>query len=129
MSAIQAPKVPCGSCPYRKDVPSGVWTASEYEKLPDYDAETWAQPTQLFMCHQRDGCLCGGWLATHGPQNLLALRIHHRLVDPSVWDYAPDVEVFASGLEAAEHGCAQIDTPSEEAKRKIDGLIKLRDLD
>ena len=26
---------PCSSCPYRKDVPSGVWAHHEYEKLRD----------------------------------------------------------------------------------------------
>jgi hypothetical protein len=31
-----APK-PCESCPYRKDVPSGVWSEGEYRKLPQYD--------------------------------------------------------------------------------------------
>lgn len=71
------PKVPCGTCPYRRDVPSGVWAAEEYDKLPGYDGDV---PDQLragamglFMCHQRDGCLCGGWLMAHGPDNLLAL--------------------------------------------------------
>ena len=46
-------KSPCGSCPYRQDVPSGVWAASEYEKLPAYDApETFMQPPGLFIREQ-----------------------------------------------------------------------------
>lgn len=24
---------PCETCPYRRDVPSGVWSADEYRKL------------------------------------------------------------------------------------------------
>jgi hypothetical protein len=76
------------------------------------------------MCHQRDGCLCGGWLLTHDRNHLLALRFNK--VDPSVWDYAPDVEVFASGAEAAEHGKTEIKKPSIQAKRKIKGLVKHR---
>ena len=79
----KAPPVPCGSCPYRKDVPSGIWAKSEYDKLPRYDGETWEQDPKAFMCHQRDGCLCGGWLACHSPRHLLALRLD-RDIDPSV---------------------------------------------
>ena len=118
------PKVPCGSCPYRKDVPAGRWAREEYEKLPLYDGETWEQPFGLFMCHQRDGCLCGGWLMTHDRDHLLALRITP--VDESTWEYAPNVEVFASGAEAAAHGISGIEDPSPEAKRKMAGLLRQR---
>ena len=45
---------PCDSCPYRQDVPSGIWAASEYAKLPAYDAPTCAQSARLFLCHQHD---------------------------------------------------------------------------
>jgi len=129
MSALpKPPKVPCGTCPYRTDVPSGVWAAEEYAKLPDYDGDIGDQVTKgafgLFMCHQKDGCLCGGWLKAHGPGNLLALRLTP--VDPSVWDYDPPTEVWGSGAEAAAHGVRDIEAPSPEAKRKIDGLIRKR---
>jgi hypothetical protein len=30
---------PCASCPYRKDVPSGIWAAHEYTKLLAYDGD------------------------------------------------------------------------------------------
>ncbi|MFD7961193.1 DUF6283 family protein [Streptomyces zaomyceticus] len=35
---------PCASCPYRRDVPSGVWSRGDYVKLPLYDGPTWTQP-------------------------------------------------------------------------------------
>jgi hypothetical protein len=124
---IKPPKVPCGTCPYRRDVPSGVWHETEYKKLPDYDAPTYGQPQRLFMCHQQDGCLCGGWLLAHDRDNLLALRLHGRELDPSVWTYDPPVAVFQSGAAAAAHGLADVDNPSPAALRKIDGLIKQRD--
>jgi hypothetical protein len=85
---LKAPSVPCGSCPYRRDVPSGLWTQQEYDKLLDYDGPTWAQNPLLFLCHQRSGNLCGGWLACHGPGELLALRFPHN-IDRSVFGYAP----------------------------------------
>lgn len=129
---LKPPKQPCGTCPYRTDVPSGIWAREEYEKLQRYDGsildQVQAGAFSVFMCHQRDGCLCGGWLATHGPENLLALRVPDEPVDPAVWDYTPGVEVFGSGAEAAAHGMAEIDSPSIEARAKIDGLLKARGL-
>ena len=129
MTLPSPPKVPCGTCPYRRDVPSGVWERCEYEKLPCYDGETGEQVMKhafgLFMCHQNDGCLCGGWLLTHDRDHLLALRVNH--VDPSVWDYAPDIEVFASGQEAHDHGVRDLQRPGADAQRKIAGLQRLRE--
>lgn len=121
--ALKPPKVPCGSCPYRLDTPPGIWAQEEYEKLPLYDGETWEQHPGVFMCHQRDGCLCGGWLMTHDRFELLALRLARDL-DPSVWDYAPNVEVHPSGAAAAAYGIAGIEAPSAEAQRKIRGLTR-----
>lgn len=124
MTKLQAPPVPCGSCPYRKDVPSGVWDRSEYKKLPLYDGPTWVQAPELFLCHQRDGNLCGGWLACHGPQDLLALRFHYREVDPSVFSYSTEVPVFASGAAAAAHGIKQIKAPGIRARKMSAGLVR-----
>lgn len=121
---LKAPKVPCGSCPYRKDVPSGLWAQNEYDKLPGYDGPTWGQSTPIFMCHQRDGSLCAGWLACHGPHELLALRFVARNVDPSVFDYTTDVPVFKSGAEAREHGIRDIPSPKAKARKVIAGLVK-----
>jgi hypothetical protein len=58
MNAHGPARNPCGSCPYRKDVPSGVWETLEYEKLPPYDGETFEQPFEAFFCHQQNGRLC-----------------------------------------------------------------------
>lgn len=125
--SLTAPKCPCGSCPYRTDVASGVWAQDEYEKLPKYDGEIIDQlqsgSTGVFLCHQKDGRLCAGWLACHGTDNLLALRLHRDL-DPAVFDYATDVPVFSSGAEAAAHGMRDIEKPGEKASRTIRGLMK-----
>jgi hypothetical protein len=40
MASAAPTKYPCPSCPYRKDVPSGVWAPEEYDKLPAYDNDT-----------------------------------------------------------------------------------------
>lgn len=128
MTAATAPKKPCGSCPYVKTTPAGLWAREEYEKLPAYDGYTALQSPHVFMCHQRDGCVCGGWLLTHGADELLAVRLGLAFgtVSASVLDYdPPGVEVFASGAEACAHGLSGISNPSPEARRKMEGLRKL----
>ncbi len=119
---------PCKSCPYRQDVPSGVWDESEYEKLPAYDGDMSAQALNgavaLFMCHQRDGRLCAGWVAAHGPHNLLALRFNAARVDPAVFNYQTTTPVFASGQEAYAHGVRDIDAPSAAATRVMRRLVR-----
>ena len=112
---------PCSSCPYRCDVPSGVWEAVEYDKLPSYDHATASQPLDLFLCHQTNSDspgarLCTGWVGCHG-QELLALRIAviRGRVDPAVMDYETDVPLFESGAAAAEHGKARIAEPDGRA--------------
>lgn len=115
MSSLPRPAAaPCKSCPYRCDVPSGVWDATEYAKLSGYDGEMWRQHQALFMCHQQDGCLCAGWLACHGSDDLLALRL--RPVHGSAYGYISPVPVFASGAEAAAHGMADIRRPQARAQ-------------
>lgn len=122
-------KRPCGTCPYRTDVPSGVWAANEYDKLPEYDGPMHTQPPARFDCHQRDGHLCAGWLACHGAENLLSLRVsavvHQRPVTAEVANYKTDVPVFASGQEACDHGKRDIDAPGRAALKKIEGLQKV----
>lgn len=119
---------PCASCPYRKDVPSGIWDPAEYDKLPDYDGEIIEQLEKggvgTFMCHQRDGRLCAGWVACHGPHNLFAMRLSARRIDPSVWNYKTDVPVFESGAAARDHGMRDFLQPGERARRLMAKLIE-----
>jgi hypothetical protein len=125
-------KAPCKSCPYRRDVPSGVWDASEYDKLPLYDGELDEQLMKggqaLFNCHQQDGHLCAGWLATHGPDNLIALRLASSMFDveimPEVWAYQSPVPVFETGQQACDHGKAEIDNPGAKATRTVTRLLR-----
>ncbi|WP_236648618.1 DUF6283 family protein [Micromonospora sicca] len=120
-------KAPCGTCPYRRDVPSGVWDASEYAKLPAYDQPTALQPAGLFLCHQADGRVCAGWAGCHDTDNLLALRLAalHGMPPEEVTAtraYVSPVPLFGSGFEAAEHGMAGIDDPDAKARRAISRL-------
>jgi hypothetical protein len=121
---------PCASCPYRRDIPPGVWVAEEYAKLPEYDKPTGEQPAGVFMCHQRDGRVCAGWAGCHDHDETLALRlavmrgsITVETLD-AIRDYETDVPLFATGQEAADHGMSGVDDPDQRARRIIDGLTE-----
>jgi len=111
-------------------VPSGVWHPEEYAKLPQYDGETGDQPPHLFVCHQQDGRLCAGWCGTHDMSQNLALRFAehfgHLTAEEveEVLDYSTAVPLWSSGAEAAQHGLAEVDTPSPAAQKKIDRLSR-----
>ena len=132
--SVQGPAPrPCESCPYRRDVPSGIWDATEYAKLPEYDRETFDQPHGLFQCHQHGhgdprARLCAGWVAVHGDQ-LLALRIAvaTNWIDADVMEYSTDVKLFPSGAAAAKHGMADIENPGPDAHRVMGKIGNRRD--
>lgn len=133
MSAIGAPAPrPCQSCPYRRDVPSGLWDAEEYAKLPLYDLPTGEQPGGLFQCHQNGAHddrarVCAGWVGCHGFE-LLALRlaVSGRRLDPSVLDYTTTVPLFDSGAQAALHGMADLESPGLDAIALVEKIITQR---
>lgn len=134
MTDIQRPAPhPCGSCPYRRDVPSGVWAEEEYVKLPRYDGETFEQPPGVFMCHQQDGRLCAGWAGCHDMHDNLGLRFASMTGRISfddleaTLDYTTTTPLFATGAEAAAHGRAEIETPSDAAQRTVEKLERRRE--
>ncbi len=124
-------RAPCQSCPYRRDVPSGIWHAEEYDKILPFDNETWMQPPRVFLCHQANGCLCRGWLDTHGSE-LLALRLGciKGEVDPDAVGKAleegPAVPVFDSAAQAAAHGRKAIKRPGRKAREMVSKIEKKR---
>lgn len=126
MSLPRPGKAPCGSCPYRRDVPAGIWSADEYAKLPSYDGETGDQLMQgghlLFLCHQQTGKLCAGWVGCHDMNHAVAVRLHR--VHPSTFTYRSPVPLFASGAEAALHGLSGVRSPGPAAKAHIKKLIR-----
>jgi hypothetical protein len=128
---------PCTSCPYRQDVPSGIWTADEYAKLTAYDEPTYAQPARLFLCHQHDRDdgrvrICGGWAGCHDGDHLLALRVAVSSGEiaaetaDAIRDYASPVPLFPSGAKAAAHGMRETRSPGPDACAAIDKIIRNR---
>jgi hypothetical protein len=123
---------PCGSCPYRRDVPSGVWDPEEYDKLPRYDGDTAEQPIAVFLCHQQNGRLCSGWVGCHDMEESMALRIAalSGVMSPEEVDAALDYEcpvpLWSSGTEAAEHGMREVKMPSDKAGQVMENLRRKR---
>lgn len=126
---------PCTTCPYRVDVPSGIWAKEEYEKLVAYDRPTFEQPPNLFMCHQSNNSLCTGWVQSHANRehafDLLALRmIDRRKVDvdqvSKVAQSEPMVKLFLTGSGARRHGLKQLAKPGPKAKSAMKRITKKR---
>ena len=115
---------PCPSCPYRKDVPSGVWSKEEYDKLPDYDKPTFAQPFAPFGCHAEPHNFCFGWLACHmnrgQDKELLALRLLR--TDIEIPTRQPGL--FRSGRAAQRHGLKDLKRPGPASKAMASKLLK-----
>lgn len=125
----EMPTAPCRFCPYRKDVPAGIWHPGDYKRLPAYDRRTAEQPEAAFACHKRPEQMCGGW-AHHANYDTLALTIlvivRRRFTAEQghqISAYSSPVPVFDSHTAAAEHGLAGCeDDPSAEtlnARRKL----------
>lgn len=120
---------PCGSCPYRTRVASGIWDESEYSKLPAYDGELHEQTSiAVFMCHQpAEGSVCSGWLGHRSyPEDLLAVRLGvlRGDLDQSCLEYSTDVPLFESGAAAAGHGMKHFQDPQADARRVIDKITR-----
>lgn len=134
MTTKEPAKNPCGSCPYRCNVPSGIWDPKEYGKLPEYDKPTMEQPPELFLCHQQNGRVCAGWAGTHDMNENFAVRLGSITgsIDPDVTaailDYETPVELFESGEAAAQHGMANVDELTDDAKKAIWKLVRKRKL-
>ena len=125
---------PCISCPYRRDVPSGIWTEDEYLKLPEYDKETFAQPAGVFLCHQQDGRVCAGWAGCHNQNppghELLSLRLAYMSTSADVLEkiceYQSPVPLWVSGHEAWLYGTLDVDDPSPEALLLMEKIERTR---
>lgn len=137
MTTLPPAPRPCVSCPYRQDVPSGIWDESEYDKLIPYDSPTYAQPDRLFLCHQHDhdddrARVCGGWAGCHDGDHLLALRVALASGEITVEtveatrDYTSPVPLFVSGAEAAAHGVREVHRPGSAARSAIAKISRTR---
>jgi hypothetical protein len=77
-------RAPCKTCPYRKDVPVGVWHRSEYENLLAQDADQIGG--HMFACHQTRALpdserqVCGGWLLDQKRRNIPSILLRVAII-------------------------------------------------
>ena len=74
LPVVQSPAKPCGTCPYSRSTPVGVWYKLEYDNLLAMEHD---QIGKVFGCHLGDGTVCRGWLADQKRRDLpsIALRL------------------------------------------------------
>lgn len=132
---------PCSSCPYRRDVPAGIWDTSEYDKLRDYDPQVQKFPNGMealvpgpalapFLCHQlpkiEQETLCAGWLAVHCDSVPVRLLLLVGRVTPEQVFAEPKVPLYATGNEAADAGIAGVERPSAAARELSEKIVRQR---
>jgi len=118
-------KNPCTTCPYRRDVPAGVWTAEEYAKLREYDDES-NPALAVFLCHQSNvvgvATACKGWVMVH--QESVAVRLGCVLgqLDPATCFAETEIPLHESGVAAADFGEQGVKRPGRKALKVIGKL-------
>ena len=134
MKKLNVERSPCTSCPYRKDVPSGVWHFDEYEKLREYDnveihADGSVQGALMpFLCHHTFDMpmetVCRGWLTVHQESVAVRLAVLKGAVTvEEVYAEVPE-KLYATGNEAADFGQKKIEQPSRKARTVISRLLR-----
>ena len=72
---------PCGSCPYRKDAPLGLWHPSEFDNLALTERDTFGS---VFACHatakKPEHSVCAGWLLSQREAGVPSLALRMRLM-------------------------------------------------
>jgi len=105
------PVRPCKTCPYRKDVPVGVWDPVEFQNLLEQDARQFGR---MFDCHGEiakqpaDRELCAGWLLDQQRRGLPSIALRMAVIsDPAIRDQLERVD--GEGIElysSIERMCA-----------------------
>lgn len=65
---------PCGSCPYRTDVPTAHWAREEFADLLKTERDPLGR---VYGCHKKNGSICVGWLMNQDGRGFpsIALRM------------------------------------------------------
>lgn len=127
---LQCSPDPCGSCPYRRDTPAGVWAAEEYAKLPAWDDQMAFAGT--FLCHSANiggssNTVCRGWLEVH-ERNMSVRLACFRIEWNEKNRRATKVPLYRSGIEAARAGMRGVKRPSRRAVSVMRKLTRAREL-
>lgn len=129
MNRFTVPKEPCGSCPYRKDVPAGVWHPEEYTKLSGFTPKDPRSVPAMgtFLCHnheEKDRVLCRGWTFVERESPAVKLLVYLGRVEPDDVCQTPRTPLFETGQEAALHGLSGVKKPTKAARRLQDKITR-----
>lgn len=127
MKPLECAKEPCSSCPYRKDVLSGLWHPSEYAKLPAYDdGVSWSLGT--FLCHQTNATgrktVCRGWLTVAADSIAVRIAILKGEVAVEQRDAPVATPLHKSGAAACAAGMRGVRRPGRKARALGDKLLQ-----
>jgi hypothetical protein len=84
---------PCGSCPYRRDVPVDTWDACEFERVLEHDRNEVGG--SVFGCHKfrlrpKEADVCAGWFLDQQKRGYPSIRLRMLLMkcteEPKVTD-------------------------------------------
>lgn len=121
---MRVDKNPCTSCPYRRDCPSGVWSAEDYFKLVKYDRN---EEFAVFLCHQTElageEIVCRGWLTVQIDSVAARLAVLRGMLTDAQRCAKVTVPLYKTGLAAAEAGLRAINRPGKAAKKIINRLL------
>lgn len=123
----------CSTCPYRRDVAPGIWSAEEYAKLRVYDEDPPMREDSLstFKCHQEETsdappAVCRGWLGVHRHSVAVRLAIGQGRFGLDDVPLEAEDYLYDTGTEAATAGLRGIRRPSTKARREINKLTERR---
>ena len=66
----------CGTCPYRRSTPLGVWDKTEYDNLREQDGQQFGK---TFGCHLNDDSVCRGWVADQKRRGVPSISLRMQL--------------------------------------------------
>ena len=82
MSFIFVERTPCSSCPYRQDVPTGVWDPQHFLDVLKADAEPFRGA--MWGCHKyvkkEEQSFCAGWLLDQRRRNFPSIQLRLRMM-------------------------------------------------
>jgi hypothetical protein len=124
---------PCTTCPYRRDVPAGIWAREEYLKLPGYDRQPFGGVESLatFHCHQEPEIgkptVCRGWLSVHADSVAVRIARFQGLItkeDMATIPIHAEPNLYSTGADACRAGLKGVRRPGKKARSAIEKLKK-----
>ncbi len=94
---------PCKSCPYRKDAKLAHWSIEEFEGVLANERD---QIGAVYLCHQKNGSACIGWLMNQMERGLPSIALRLSLIKHKIkGDYFDSIHCASEMFETVEEMC------------------------